>query len=56
VTTEVELSGPAMVKGSELRSATTNALMVVEMKIAAIPEPSHGESGPEKIKAAKDTQ
>ena len=37
MTTEVELSGPAMVKGSELRSATTNAPTVVEMKVAAIP-------------------
>jgi hypothetical protein len=37
VTTDVELSGPAMVKGTELRSATTDAPIVVEMKVAAIP-------------------
>jgi CheY-specific phosphatase CheX len=37
VTTEVELSGPAMVKGRELRSATTDAPIVVEMKVAAMP-------------------
>jgi hypothetical protein len=37
VTTDVALSGPATVNGRELRSATTNAPTVVEIKVAAIP-------------------
>ena len=37
VTAEVDVSGPAMAKGSELRSATTNALTAVDRNVTAIP-------------------
>jgi hypothetical protein len=37
ITTEIELSGPATAKGSELRSATTVPPTAADRKVPAIP-------------------
>jgi hypothetical protein len=37
VTAAVEPSGPAIMKGMELRAATTEALMALVRKVAAMP-------------------
>jgi hypothetical protein len=43
-----------MVNGSELRMATIAAPTAEVRKVAAIPYPSHGASGPENMSAAND--
>jgi hypothetical protein len=37
MTTETELSGPAMAKGSELRNATIDPPMAADRKVTATP-------------------
>ena len=54
-TADVELSGPATMVGTELRSATTAAITAAQSRVIAIPSPRKGASGPEKISAAYDS-
>jgi hypothetical protein len=56
VTAEVEVSGPAIAKGNELRKAMTAAAMVADRKVAAMPYDSQCAKGPEKMSAAYDRQ
>jgi hypothetical protein len=44
-----------MAKGSELREAMMAALTAMVRKVAAMPYASHGLSGPEKMRAAKES-
>src|SRR5262249_4576442 len=52
VTAEVDVSGPAIANGSELRNAVTAAATAADRKVTAMPWDSQGFSGPEKMSAA----
>ena len=52
MTADVDASGPAIAKGSELRIATTAAATAAERKVMATPYDSHCLSGPAKMSAA----
>ena len=52
ITAEVDESGPAMAKGSELRQATMAPATAAVKKVTAMPLESQGASGPEKMRAA----
>src|SRR5262249_42874256 len=55
VIADVEVSGPAIANGNELRHATTAAATPAVRKVTATPYDSRSASGPEKISAAYES-